>query len=204
MDLAKLGRIAGVAGIALGVFAVLFRGILSIQLLPLGVSSSQAVAIILAFMIFTFGIAGIGLLTWLAQPYPRGRTRNADGPIPKAPIGILAALFVLVLFAAVYVSLNPPGAIVPSTPNRPTETFNVCMGNGGGASCNGPNITSYTCAQYKAIGGGSAQTYSTLGQRFCKYTDNGTKRVSPYKVIVTYDVGGGECGWTNFKVTCNP
>src|ERR1700734_663392 len=99
MDLSKLGRIAGLAGIALGIYVVVFRQALSIQLLPFGVTSTQAVAIILASMIFTFGIAGIGVLAWLAQPYRETRGRKADVPASKPPIGMLAFLFVLILFA---------------------------------------------------------------------------------------------------------
>jgi hypothetical protein len=85
-------------------------------------------------------------------------------------------------------------AKVCSPPKR-TETT-VCMGNGGGASCAGRADVVYNCAIYRGMGGGSQATVDTLKQRFCESSDKS-------KVTLIYDVGGGECGWTAFKVTCN-
>jgi hypothetical protein len=81
-------------------------------------------------------------------------------------------------------------------PPRRSETT-VCMGNGGGPSCAGRADVVYNCATYRGMGGGSQVTVDTLKQRFCDSADKG-------KVTLIYDVGGGECGWTAFKVTCNP
>ena len=86
----------------------------------------------------------------------------------------------------------------------PRKVVKVCMGNGGGPSCAGGADAVYNCDAYSAMGGGSKLTYDTLAQRFCQYNDNGTIKTYPNQVIVTYNVGGGQCGWTAFQVTCNP
>jgi hypothetical protein len=81
--------------------------------------------------------------------------------------------------------------------------FNVCMGNGGGTSCEAPGTVRYTCAEYKAIGGGGAATPPALGQRLCRYFDaQGQQQQMPYSVAHIYSRSGGECGWTLFLVTC--
>jgi hypothetical protein len=94
--------------------------------------------------------------------------------------------------------------IVPPPPPPPQRDYKICMGNGGGPSCAGGATAVYNCATYRGMGGGAKVTYDTLANMFCSYDDNGTTKVWPHKVIVTYDVGGGECGWTAFQVTCNP
>ena len=101
------------------------------------------------------------------------------------------------------------GAIVPvmalfsSISSAQNITVNVCMGNGGGPSCISKDTVNYTCAQYRAIGGGGTATETALGSRFCKvYDANGQQKQLPFNVVVKYDVGGGECGWTLFSVTC--
>jgi hypothetical protein len=97
--LSSLGKIAGVGGIALGVFLLIFQGVLQKQFLPqAGLGSAQAFAIILSLMILTFGIAGIGVMAWLI-----GRTVGPKAPVPVPAMGTLAALIVLVLGAAVYI-----------------------------------------------------------------------------------------------------
>jgi hypothetical protein len=81
--------------------------------------------------------------------------------------------------------------------------FDVCMGNGGGPSCASPKTIRYTCAEYRAIGGGGQATITTLGERYCKvYDANGQPKQMKYNVAVTYNVAGGECGWTLFTVNC--
>jgi len=81
--------------------------------------------------------------------------------------------------------------------------FNVCMGNGGGASCEGGNTVRYTCSQYKAIGGGGPATPKALGERLCKiYKPDGKEDQLSYNIAHIYSRPGGECGWTLFTVTC--
>lgn len=96
-----------------------------------------------------------------------------------------------------------PNIQPPSTP-RGTQTFKICTGNGGGPSCISGSTGYYTCAQYSAIGGGGQSTYDILGRRFCAYMEGGKPKVAPYKVIAAPSRSGGECGWTEFTVTCNP
>jgi hypothetical protein len=77
--LTSLGRIAGVGGIALGLFLLLFQGVLQKQFLPKsGLNADQAFAIIVALMILTFGIAVIGLVAWLI-----GRMVKPPKPVPR-------------------------------------------------------------------------------------------------------------------------
>src|SRR5712691_11562162 len=97
--LSSLGKVAGLGGIALGVFLLIFQGVLQKQFLPqAGLGSAQAFAVILALMILTFGIAGIGVLAWLVS-----RTIRPKAPVPVAAIGTLAGLIALLVSAAVYV-----------------------------------------------------------------------------------------------------
>jgi hypothetical protein len=64
--LGKLGKLAGIAGVGLGVLLLIFRGILAKNILPAaGLSSAQGFTVIMAMMILTFGIAGIGVVGWL-------------------------------------------------------------------------------------------------------------------------------------------
>jgi hypothetical protein len=84
---------------------------------------------------------------------------------------------------------------------RPPRTFSVCAGNGGGPSCAGDNAY-YTCDQYNAMGGGAQRTYTELGNRLCKYNDNGQEKIGNASVVHLSSVSGGQCGWTRFSVTC--
>jgi hypothetical protein len=98
---------------------------------------------------------------------------------------------------------QPCSAASLSTP-PPRKEFKVCMGNGGGPSCVSGSSADFNCNAYRQMGGGSKQTYDALSQRFCAYEDNGVPKVAPSRITVTYDVGGGECGWTAFQVICSP
>ena len=96
--LSSVGKVAGLGGIALGVFLILFRGVLEKQFLPqAGLAAEQAFAVILSLMIMTFGIASIGIVAWSI-----GRSGGPKAPVPLPRIGIPAALMVLVLGAAIY------------------------------------------------------------------------------------------------------
>jgi hypothetical protein len=87
-------------------------------------------------------------------------------------------------------------ALLCATTAAQNAHFEVCVGSGGGPSCISKTTIYYTCSQYREIGGGSASTVQLLGQRLCG------ERLQP-KVTVKFDVGGGECGWTLFEVTCS-
>lgn len=103
--LSSLGKIAGVAGIALGVFFLLFRSVLQEQILHQAPSlnSSQAFAVVFSVMILTFGISGVGVVAWLIS-----RSVGPSAPVSMTAIALLAALLVLVLGAALYVAAQTP------------------------------------------------------------------------------------------------
>jgi hypothetical protein len=85
--LSSVGKIAGLGGIALGVFLLIFQGVLQKQFLPqAGLTSAQ-----------TFGIASIGVIAWLVS-----RTIGPKASVPLAAMGTLAGLVVVVLGAATY------------------------------------------------------------------------------------------------------
>ena len=97
--LRSVGKVAGLGGLALGVFLLIFQGVLQKQFLPqAGLASAQAFAIILSLMILTFGIAGIGMIAWLVS-----RTIGPKASVPLPAMGTLAALIVVVIGAATYV-----------------------------------------------------------------------------------------------------
>ena len=109
--LSSVGKVAGLGGIALGVFLLIFQGVLEKQFLPqAGLESAQAFAVILSLMILTFGIAGIGVVTWLV-----GRTVGPEVPVSGAALGILAALVGLIIGAAVYVGAQAKPDPLPSS-----------------------------------------------------------------------------------------
>jgi hypothetical protein len=105
------------------------------------------------------------------------------GRTPVTPVNVSVA------------TVKPPAA-TPTEPTRPTESFKVCAGNGGGPSCAAGAQLYLTCAEYRAIGGGAKSTYDALAKRFCQ--------LAPNKVIPVSSLSGGECGWTTFTVICNP
>jgi len=62
-----LGKIAGVGGIALGVFVVLFRQLILQKVFPEHLPANQGYNLLLLFMLFTFGVAISGLAVWAAR-----------------------------------------------------------------------------------------------------------------------------------------
>lgn len=62
--LEKLGRIAGIGGIALGVFMLLFRELIRKNIFP-QLEEKRAYKIILHFMYLTFSIAALGIVAWV-------------------------------------------------------------------------------------------------------------------------------------------
>jgi hypothetical protein len=105
--LTSLGKIAGLAGIALGVFLLLFQSILKQQILPQsGLTNSQAYHIILALMILTFGIAAIGIVAWIM-----GQGKDPGKPVPPTTVTLLAVLVVAVLITAATVGAEGKSSI---------------------------------------------------------------------------------------------
>jgi hypothetical protein len=113
--LTSLGKIAGLAGVALGIFLLLFEGVLKKDFLPkAGLTSGQAYHVILALMILTFGIAAIGVLAWLM-----GQGKAPDTPVPPVALVVFAFLTVAVLGTAATVGAE--GGTNRSTEQPPSE-----------------------------------------------------------------------------------
>ena len=95
--LTSLGKIAGLGGISIGVFLLIFQGVLRREFLPrAGSNSVHAFAIMLSLMILTFGIAGIGIISWLIG-------LNTNPTITGPALTALSGLTALVVVSAVYV-----------------------------------------------------------------------------------------------------
>jgi hypothetical protein len=93
-----LGKVAGLAGIALGVVLLVFQGMLQKQFLPqAGLDSAEAFAIILSLMILTFGIGGIGVLAWLISG-----SQSPHAPISGNTLALLATFMLIIVVAAVF------------------------------------------------------------------------------------------------------
>ncbi len=134
--LTSLGRITGLGGIALGVFLLIFQGVLQKQFLPqAGLESAQAFSVILSLMILTFGIAGTGIIAWLI-----GRTVGPKAPVPVPAMSILAVLIALVLVAALYVGVQAKDNSTESL----SKTEASCGGVAVGGNVSGSTITAGT------------------------------------------------------------
>jgi hypothetical protein len=135
---------------------------------------------------------------------------NIEVPILRAAgvraVGALAVFVLVFKFSpSMFVSQPPvPPPPIPNEAPQSARTFKVCIGNGGGDSCRSGADASFDCDHYKAMGGGDPQTYKTLGELFCTVDQNGQKKQLESDVKVTSDVGGGQCGWAVFLVTCHP
>jgi hypothetical protein len=64
-----LGQIAGIGGIALGVFLLLFRDVIRRKIFP-KLTQNQGYRVILVFMILTWSIAIAGVAAWWKSPLP--------------------------------------------------------------------------------------------------------------------------------------
>lgn len=124
--LTGLGRVAGLAGIALGVFLLIFQGVLEKDFLPtIGLSQDQAYRVLMALMLLTFGLAAIGLLVWFVAQAGSPGDRLHDSFVLT-----IAGLVVVVMAAAVYVGTTTNGqstapaesALPPTPPDRKVET----------------------------------------------------------------------------------
>ena len=154
--LTSLGRIAGLGGIALGVFLLLFRGVLEKEFLPkAGLGSEHAFAIILALMILTFGIAGIGVIAWLLS-----RTVGPKAPVPGPALGILAVLIAIVLGSTIYVSAQPKPEPPPAPAERTKIPTNTLMDDAR-AMCGTPH--EQVSQDMKGNLEGKAQTLARVG-----------------------------------------
>jgi hypothetical protein len=117
---ASLGKIAGIGGLALGVFLLIFQGVLKQNLLfSAGLSQDGAFYIIAALLLLTFGIAGIGIVAWLIS---RG---NPDESVHPGSILLLVLLIILLFGGTIYLfKLGETGKekIALPTPVSPAPT----------------------------------------------------------------------------------
>lgn len=99
---------------------------------------------------------------------------------------------------------TPSSSAVPTTIALPRRSYRICMGNGGGQSCTAGADATYTCDVYNKMGGGNQATRDALVRRFCEYKDGDKTVLAPNQITVTANRAGGQCGWTEFTVVCNP
>jgi hypothetical protein len=160
--LGAVGKVAGIGGLALGVFLLIFQGLLKQNLLfQAGLSQQQAFYTIAALMILTFGIAGIGIFSWLIS------ARNPDQPMPHSSIIALIILFLLVIGAAVYL-LSLAAREPPPPPQK--MTYKICMGNGGGANCMSGADAYFDCNFYRSVGAAVMPRQSFSASAFARST----------------------------------
>jgi hypothetical protein len=107
--LSSLGRIAGTAGIGLGVLLLVYRDVLRQKFLSgLPVDGDQASRIVVALLVLTFGIATVGAITWIV-----GKASGPKHPPPLSALIAVAGLAVAVLTAAVIIAVRAPAPVVP-------------------------------------------------------------------------------------------
>jgi hypothetical protein len=94
------------------------------------------------------------------------------------------------------------GFLLSVSAARADQTFHVCAGEGDGPSCQSMADIYYTCDEYTDIRGGSRAILIAVGNRACKYIENGQEKHTPFRVERDSNVPGGKCGWTMFTVTC--
>jgi hypothetical protein len=133
-----LGRIAGLAGVAIGVLFLLYSGLIQYLLRKTAdLDPPEAYAAFHSLTILIFGISAIGIVTWLLS-----RSLAPKTPIPPSSILALSFLVVFVLGTSAYVGtiqVTPHTAaqlppLAPAqqqpAPRHATEKFKflVCVG----------------------------------------------------------------------------
>ncbi len=98
--LGTLGRIAGIGGIALGVFLLLFRDVIRQKIFP-QLTKQQSYRIILTFMILTWSVAIAGIVAWVMS------RQGGDETGPQAARVLTASLW--------SVELDSKGRLVGTT-----------------------------------------------------------------------------------------
>jgi hypothetical protein len=95
--------------------------------------------------------------------------------------------------------------------NAAAAETRICQGEAGNPApnnCNGPGIESIGCEEWTAKfappGLSNEGAVKNVGETYCKYTENGQQKVSPYRVNFFPKGGGGKCGYTLWHVECLP
>jgi hypothetical protein len=90
--IASFGKIAGLAGLSLGLFLLLFRAVINKNIFP-SLNRSQAYSIIRLFMFFTWSIAIIGMFVWAyneavnSKETASSSTTSINGPVVSGVAG---------------------------------------------------------------------------------------------------------------------
>lgn len=179
------GKIAGLAGLAIAMFLLIFQGIIQFTLRGAisNLTAASSFAVLNSLMSFTFGIAAIGLVASLiAQGPPRSR-------VPPAPIYALCLLIFAVFVTSIvvgFLSLNRVvvgGSVAPSPPApeaQHTTEFVVCVGEY--AERCPPGSVHLGC-------GSSVDAWAAT-----QCTKSSSTRLS--------DLAGNRCGYYTAKVVC--
>lgn len=178
------GGIAGLAGIAVAAYFLLFKGVLGLGIFP-GLSQAQAYALLHAILILTFGVVAMVLAT---------RRKTSGSLLDYTP----TLMFLTAMLAAIYVAVLPTAqpSPPPAPPPQPLgkSSFKLCFGEGGGSNCLSGADIKYGCNTYWSW---SAKAWDDLAVNLCRSKDKMTK-------VQTQNNGGGGCGWTAFTLTCTP
>ena len=87
--LQAVGKIAGIGGLALGVFVLLFEEVIRKNIFPM-LSDDHASGLIRQFMYLTFGVAVAGIAAWtfvaVKSPQAGGATGERTRPPPTSPV----------------------------------------------------------------------------------------------------------------------
>lgn len=130
--LATLGRIAGLAGIAIGIFFLLYSGLIQYLLRKTAdLDPPEAYAAFHSLTILIFGISAIGIITWLLS-----RSVSPKSPVPTSSVLALTVLIISVLGMSAYVGTIPVTSHAdaqlppPPAPRAPPQRVNflVCVG----------------------------------------------------------------------------
>jgi hypothetical protein len=98
------GRVAGIGGIALGILLLVFAKILAPDFFAsLGLSPSDSFRLVMALMVFTFGIGATGLVCWVIAG-AQNHQQRASTP----QVLLVCGLLVLILGVATIVGRPPP------------------------------------------------------------------------------------------------
>jgi hypothetical protein len=207
-----LGGIAGLAGIALGVFLLIYQGVLQTRILPgNGLDSTAAYHVIMALLVLTFGLAAVGVVGWLmftAQP------KGVALPLPN--IYVLVILLLAVLTSTCFLGTQaldrtagtpalPPLTTSSSTPTpqpsataTPTPTASPTASDAvGGAQAITRSIRVCTGEYERACDPHDAYLY-------CNVDLNAWAKglCEKFKITQLNSRGGNKCGYSLYEVLC--
>jgi hypothetical protein len=125
--------------------------------------------------------------TWINTFFTKETTQNvreAKAALPPAPSPVPAPTTPI---------LSPAPSPAPA-PRPPRVVKKICFGNGhDGEDCRSEADATLDCGVYKRAG---ANIREFVKSEYCPN--------QPATVEVIVNHGKGECGWTAFRVTCNP